>query len=1538
MNAESLINIESQVLLWGFVAIVVLLVLSFLRGLLRGWRYGTFRVICFFILFIVAFASLGAQANAVGTINIHQWYAGPITINYNDQVITSEVTTAFGTIQNLVKALAEAANVGSPDAISNLAIATATSAMKWVALIVDAIVIMTVGDLLVLLLWHCAFKHLIPKESRKASYKKGKLASAFEEMAVVGILMTMILSPFTSLINSVAHNFNKVSADEENQVTINDSNYPTIKRAIDTYDDSIFAKVFFSSYTLNADHESFDEQLVNFFTSSAVKDSATGAKVSLGTLMGDLSKVGSIALEGGLLNKDNMNKVGWLSFASSHFAPDMLKALAGSSFVTTILPVGLDYILSLNSIKTYVATNEGVDMSYVNWSKTLDNLATMVDDIQNAGILEIFTNTDPTDKNSMGLNQEGLTALFSDETAAKIQKVMNDLDDSSMDFLNKLVRSAMYVGACKNAQAIADDEAKGNARSATSLSLFDFLPKVDTTRDSGGNPAWDKDNDGLPDEIPTSYEKISFGKEIMVIYKTLVNLNKSLEALDVDDFIAQLMGLTVSNNLLNDDYLTDLLYRFPKVIEAAMVGDTDSTTGLITNVDGDGKSTTEPCFLDSTFLSCAMNRLLHIVSATLTSSLNTTIEGLDEAINSLTTTLDFKTELNSMFKIANYLIIPKDTAPAHDDNGIGVNFLKHLDAKPGIYYDPDNSFNSIDEGLLTDLVNSTKAIDSSKLLSKILPSLFKNMLSGMLTSLMGEGWADPAFPTDGTLGQELSKMLSVVGECSGLIRYFSSVTKGGTTLTGASLDRALAPLADSKTGYQAQLGKLLDFVATSKILNPVTTDKNGVKVANTNFLLVINKALASLGDSYKITASEMGASFTAASTEAQIEASLNEAKAEADSFNTAIITLIKSGVITTLSNYTGSTLNIASLKDIDFSAIFKAVGDSRVLSKVFVKILDDKILPIIAAQSDTDGITFANVTDWETEGASMNTLIDFASEIGDFADLKYLDSDPTCVSQIVYTLSQSQMFVKTETDGTQTYLFPDFFQAKFVASLAGGGPKAYFNDLGTDGSQANPYTYNSMKEDFEKVAWKKDSEGNYLYYDASHTVHQFDPKNWQVECDHFGEIVRRSEYIGGIDSFQAGTSLTTINPTDYDALFKAVRSSVAFGRVLTYHLFEQALAALVKSGSSLKGANLEFLWNCTVEQRIYETDCMAGLMYVVLDSKYGLLDSQGALSAGAIQIDKTSPNYCLYPMIYEISSSQVFNSLPEGLAEKTSDGYGGYTYNLTACKSQLKEILDKSDFFYQQGDLEADTKETASIMAAITSSALPTLSGKTSWASETEKSADDAYNAATRVLWKNESNRLSDVAITLQDLITGSTTFNLTTFDATGFFLDETGSEVNKTKNDIQEHKIELLLNAINSSELLYRGLPIKITYSLNAVSTSIGDAGLSAIFTNLFTAKSITTVWCGDGSYEKEYRYNSHMDAYLTEVKAAWTAKSEPETFQNYYATYDEILALGKFLRQTALITKMPSAEKPAAIAVLTNELAGTNGWNNGHTVPANP
>jgi hypothetical protein len=745
-------------------------------------------------------------------------------------------------------------------------------------------------------------------------------------------------------------------------------------------------------------------------------------------------------------------------------------------------------------------------------------------------------------------------------------------------------------------------------------------------------------------------------------------------------------------------------------------------------------------------------------------------------------------------------------------------------------------------------------------------------------------------------------------------------------LTGAALERALAPLTDAKTGYQEQLGKLLDFVATSKILNPVTTDKSGTKVANTNFLLIINKALASLGDSYKITTSEMGASFTAASTDAEIETSLNEAKAEADAFNVAIITLVKSGVISTLSNYTGATLNIASLKDIDFAAIFKSVGESRVLSKVFVKILDDKILPVIEAQSDTEGITFANITDWETEGASMNTLIDFASEIGDFADLKYLDSDPTCVSQIVYTLSQSQMFVKTENDGSKTYLFPDFFHAKFVSSIANGGPRAYFNDKGTDGSSAKPYTYYSMKEDFEKVAWLKDDAGNYVYYDSAKTEHQFDTTKWKTECDHFGEIVRRSEYIGGIDSFQAGTSLTTINPTDYDALFKAVRSSVAFGRVLTYHLFEQALAALVKSGSSLKGANLDFLWNCTEEQRIYETDCMAGLMYVVLDSKYGLLDSKGALSAGAIQIDKTSPNYCLYPMIYEISSSQVFNSLPDNAPAGT----------LTACKSQLTDILDKSDFYLLKKDGETEASqhsdELEAIASAVTSSTVPILSGKTSWASDAEKTADDAYNAATRAFWDQESDRLSNVAITLQDLITGSTTFNLTTFDATGFFLDETGSTVNKTKNDIQEHKIELLLSAINDSELLYRGLPIKIRYSLQTVGKTIGSP-LDTLF-SLFPADSITTIWTSTNIDTVKYRYNSHMSTYLTEVKAAWTTGGQTEAFQTYYSTYDEIVALGKLLRETALITKLDTASKAtAAIALQAEIMAPNSGWNDGHT-----
>ena len=1440
MNWDQVIDIESQVLLWGFVALIAVLVLAFLRGLLRGWRYGTYRLIAYLVLIVIAFSTLGLQASLVTDFNVGQYWAGPISIELNGANISVPVTTASETIRNLITELCQAANLGSPDAITSFATAFATSLIKWIAILLDGIIISTVGAFLIFLLWHIAFKHIIPKEKRKASYKSGKLASAFEEVVVTGLVMTMLLTPFTSLINSVAHHFNPVPEDEEASVNVDGSTYNVIKRALDTYDDSLVGKVFFGEYTQNSKNESFDEQLVNFFTSTSVSEISSDAKVSFGGLISDVTKIASIALEGGLFDEKNMNSVGYLTFAASHYLPDLIDALADSSFVTTLLPIGVEYALSLDQIKTFIGTEEGVDTSHVNWADALGNLAKMVTDIQDAGILSMFQNTDPNDPNAVSINSDGISHLFDDDHVEAVNNVLDDLDDNSWVFFNKLLSTALYIQSCKSAQSVHDAVAGGTPRDASDIQLSDFLPAIDCTRDSvTNNPAWDSDGDGIPNSLPTSYSEITFGKEIQSIYNAIADLNKNLEDDGVANFVPNIMSRAVAGTLTSDSYMTDLLFDHPKVIESAIIGDTNSS-GDIINVDAvTGKSTGTACLLDNTFLNAAMPRLLSVLSDTVSSSMSVTIDGLPETIAAIDTRLKFKNEFNTMFKIVNALV-----APTNDDNGIGKAFIKHIDQRPGLNFNPDGGFNSIDDGLLTDLQNAMSAIDGSPLLCKIMKAAFNNFLGDSITSIMGAGWLAPSFPENG-LGSALADLLGVFGDCGGIIRYVSSLSSSGA-LTGASLDRVLAPLADGNTGYQAQLAELLRFAATSPLLNPDTTDGGGHTVKNTNFLILVNKALGVMGDEYIIT-------------QADLAASSFDPAAEADAFSNTIVTLISSGLISTLSNYSSGDLIISALKGVDFKAMLKAVGDSVIMRKVFVRVLDAKVLPVITSLSTTDlsDVSFANITDWEKEGECLNALVSFASEIGDFSNIKYLESDPACISGILKTLSESQMFVKKVYDGGGTYvgdnyLFPQFFEDKFIASINVGGPAAYFNDIGTTGTISDPYTFNALLADFQKVAWLKDGAGQYLYFDSGHTLHQFDASAWSAECDNFEEIVRRAEYIGGIDSFKAGNDVTGINPTDFDALFEAVSTSVAFGRVLTYHLFEQSVTALVNAGSALQGANLAYLWNCSPAQRLYEIQCMTGLLYVVLDSKYGLIGTTGSLAAGNIAIDGVSPEYCLKPMLTLIAESSVFNSLPDTSDSLPDMGsYSGQT--MTACEYQMFDLLRKAGFYIDSGtgnpdedaietqvraighlsgaseseDGASELAATASITALLTEIGDGTTplsdysSGGTVYdrhaallalgldeaglASKTPSQAMTLFQAATdssaeqtflktvfinsgsvdyiidtsaRTSWKKEAKALASVGKRFQDFIVGTDKFSISSFDISKYFLNEYDADV----------------------------------------------------------------------------------------------------------------------------------------------------------------
>src|SRR5574344_1110400 len=67
IDITQVVKYENQILTWTLVGILVIMLLAFLRGIFRGWRYGTYRLGYFLILIIIGLACLGPIANAVSS-------------------------------------------------------------------------------------------------------------------------------------------------------------------------------------------------------------------------------------------------------------------------------------------------------------------------------------------------------------------------------------------------------------------------------------------------------------------------------------------------------------------------------------------------------------------------------------------------------------------------------------------------------------------------------------------------------------------------------------------------------------------------------------------------------------------------------------------------------------------------------------------------------------------------------------------------------------------------------------------------------------------------------------------------------------------------------------------------------------------------------------------------------------------------------------------------------------------------------------------------------------------------------------------------------------------------------------------------------------------------------------------------------------------------------------------------------------------------------------------------------------------------------
>ncbi|MDY3903734.1 MAG: hypothetical protein SO007_00885, partial [Candidatus Enteromonas sp.] len=306
MDVEQVSNIVNITCTALFASILVILALCFLRGLLRGWKRGTYNLIFILILVTVALLTLNPIAKAIGTIDI-SFIGSPQTVTSGDITFTFEVTTLQPTIQDFFVQFFKASGyAASPKDIVSYSTALSYSVIKLVLILIDAILIFTLGSLFIFLLWHIAFKRITPKDKRKK--KSLRIVSAFEEVVVGGIALTMFLTPLTGLVNSMAYNadLDKKEADKNEYASL-------VYGVLESYKNSVFSNVFFS-YAKQDGKQSLDTQLLNFLTETKAEDYST----SLVKEVGSAANLASTLVNSGFLSLVGGQELSWrLFFASS---------------------------------------------------------------------------------------------------------------------------------------------------------------------------------------------------------------------------------------------------------------------------------------------------------------------------------------------------------------------------------------------------------------------------------------------------------------------------------------------------------------------------------------------------------------------------------------------------------------------------------------------------------------------------------------------------------------------------------------------------------------------------------------------------------------------------------------------------------------------------------------------------------------------------------------------------------------------------------------------------------------------------------------------------------------------------------------------------------------------------------------------------------------------------------------------------------------------------------------------------------------------
>lgn len=940
---SNIVNITCTVL---FASILVILVLCFLRGLLRGWKRGTYNLIFILILVTIALLTLNPIAKAIGTMDI-SFIGSPQTVTSGDVTFTFEVTTLQPTIQDFFVQFFKASGyAASPKDIVSYSTALSYSVIKLVLILIDAILIFTLGLLFIFLMWHIAFKRITPKDKRKK--KSLRLVSAFEEVVVGGIALTMFLTPLTGLVNSMAYNVNldKKEADKNEYASL-------VYGVLESYKNSVFSNVFFS-YAKQDGKQSLDTQLLNFLTETKVEDYST----SLVKEVGSAANLASTLVNSGFLSLLGGQELSWRLFFASSSIPTVLTYLADMDLVKVALPVVITILTNMDQTKSILGedTVNYLSQSNVDWSKELKNLASIYTKLVDADLFQVLVEEE---SKTPIFDLSYLFDMFDDESN---KAAFNEaLDFADTELSRHLIAGLMY-SLCQK------DENKKDADPST-IQLVDFMPK---------------NNEGNIDY--SSFASFSWMNELKIVYDSfysLVQINPN-EMKEVFDCFGKIETSTSNRKNAAGDTASLISDQFSKKISNFLIDNIDKVTdpiiGDVTKVDKNGVSTSSnKCLLDSSLLSNALPEIVPMLE----NSLKGSIGGLDlsgaqssliDTSNNKSIRGNFKNEFNSIFSVI------KDFAKTTS----GKAFIKDIGHMPGINFDPAGKLYSIDSDLVDALATGLSNIDNSLIVKELIPSYVDSLLSN--NESLNEFFPSGINTRVSSLGSEVGKIIRLVGDCPNLIRLASSGSF-------SSLDSIMDFLKNN--GDEMKL--LLKTVCSSKLLFAPSTEEDDPGVSSESIADFINNLTKGFKENLFTAEDIKNAKDSKGSLDNEIDAMVD-----------VLIELAKSGVASSLSELGSSySSSINTLSKLDVESTFSKIDESSLMKKMLTGILDDGLNTILG--EDRGNVSFENVTSWKDEGKAIQNIINLASKGLDLSSLDFFSSGEL-LTEMLKALAGSGIF------------------------------------------------------------------------------------------------------------------------------------------------------------------------------------------------------------------------------------------------------------------------------------------------------------------------------------------------------------------------------------------------------------------------------------------------------------------------------------------------------------------------------------------------